>query len=243
VRRLLKDRIVPGGIIALIVAWIATIHIGAAFAQDSPEAEPEGSGACDVPTNAKPLSACLGPNFPPGGDVVIGQGATGEGNQCNIQFVDSSRTGPKALGKITINKWGFLYVPDSTVEIETAGIDVSGLFQAGTARCPIGKSNPKNKVTITFTGPRPCPSPQQCDDKTHKGIEVQDNGRLSLFGARGVPGGSPDGVSWTHLSEAAGPPAKYGAGNGVDRPVPAGGDRTIQLAKDVATGTGAWQEP
>ncbi len=249
-RRLLKDRIVPGGIIALIVAWIATIHIGAVFAQDSLEAEL--AGACDVPGNAKPLSACLGPNFPTGGDVVIGQGATGEGNQCsNSLFVDSSRTGPKALGKITISQWGFLYVPDSTVEIETAGIDVSGLFQAGTAKCPIGKSNPMNKVTITFTGPRPCASSTDCKDHT-KGIVVQNNGRLSLFGARGVPGGAPDGVSWTHLSEAAGPPGKYGADSSkaecapnclnIGRPVPANGATMLQLAKDVATGPGAWQD-
>jgi len=240
-RKSLKYRVALGKINPLILALVATFQIGAAFAQDSLEAELEGQGDCNLP-DAMPLSKCIDSTTR---NVIIGQdGKVG----CTRVVVDGSYTqaGGNALGKITISKWGFLYVPDSTVEIETAGIDVSGLFQAGTAQCPIGKSNPMNKVTITFTGSRPCASPTDCGDHT-KGIVVQNDGRLSLFGARGVPGGTPDGVSWTHLSEAAGPPDKYGADTStvkrnIGRPVPANGATTLQLAKDVATGPGAWQD-
>ena len=229
-RRPFKNRVGMGRIVALIVAWIATVEIGSALALDACDS--------DIPSNATTLSECLGPDFPAGKDVTIGQGG---GAKCTRVKVDSSRTGTKALGKITIQQWGSLYVPDQTVEIETTGIGVSGLLQAGTAQCPIGTSNPKNKVTITFTGSRPF-----SEDHT-KGIDVQKNGRLLLFGARGVPGGTPDGVSWTHLSEAAGPPDKYGKDTdtvkrNIGRPVPDNGATTLQLAKDVATGAGAWKE-
>lgn len=242
-RRPLKAQVSLGIISALIVAWTATSPIGAAFAQDSLEAEPEGQGTCDsvIPSNATTLSECLASLVPPfqtGGNVTIGLDG---GKECTRVKVDGSRTGTMALGKITIQEWGYLYVPDQTVQIETTGIDVSGLFQAGTASCPIGKANPANKVTITFTGSRP-----SSEDHT-KGIVVQKKGRLNLFGARGVPGGTPNGISWTHLSEAAGPPDKYGADTGlvkhnIGRPVPANGDTTLQLAKDVAAGSGAWQD-
>jgi hypothetical protein len=234
VRRLLKDRVVLGGIIALIVAWTATSPIDAAFAQDFSEIP----AACLFQPIATPLSRCIDPSSR---NVVIGQEA---GSQCLRVAVDRSYTGAEALGTIQIGPWGQLFVRDQTVNIETKGIDVKGLFQVGTAQCPIGTFNPKNKVTITFTGPRPSP-----EDHT-KGIVVQKGGRLSLFGARGVPGGTPDGVSWTHLSEAAGPPDKYGADTetvkrNIGRPVPAldnDGKMTLQLAKDVRTGAGAWQD-
>jgi len=229
-RRPLKAQVSLGIISALIVAWTATSPIGAAFAQDF-SGIPD---ACLFQPIATPLSRCIDPSR----NVVIGQDA---GSQCLRVAVDRSYTGAEALGTIQIGPWGQLFVRDQTVNIETKGIDVKGLFQVGTAQCPIGTFNPKNKVTITFTGPRPSQG-----DHT-KGITLQKGGRLSLFGARGVPGGTPDGVSWTHLKEAAGPPDKYGADTdtvklNIGRPVPANGATTLQLAKDVATGAGAWQD-
>ena len=193
-RRPLKIQVALGGIITLIVAWIATLHTGAAFAQDFSDVP----AACLFQPIATPLSRCIDPSSR---NVVIGQEA---GSPCLRVSVDRSYTGAEALGTIQIGPWGQLFVRDQTVNIETKGIDGKGLFQVGTAQCPIGTFDPKNQVTITFTGPRPSP-----EDHT-KGIVVQKGGRLSLFGARGVPGGTPDGVSWTHLSEAAGPPDKYG---------------------------------
>ena len=233
-RRVFKDRVAPGGIIVLIAASIATFQIGTAFAKAVPPVP------C-VEDDATPLSACIKKQNSPK-NLLIGPD---HGAECKSVYVDGSYTtaNGNALGTIQIDKGGELFVPDQTVEIETAGISVAGLFQAGDSMCSIG---PKNKVTITFTGPRPCASPTDCKDHT-KGIVVQKDGSLRLFGARGVPGGAPDGVSWTHLSEAAGPPDKYGADTetvkrNIGRPVPANGATTLQLAKDVAAGLGAWQE-
>jgi len=214
-RRVFKDRVAPGGIIALIAASIATFQIGTAFAKvDLPV-------PC-VEDGATPLSACIKKQNSPR-NLLIGPD---HGAECKEVYVDGSYTtaNGNALGTIQIDKGGSLFVPDQTVEIETAGIDVSGLFQAGDSMCSIG---PKNKVTITFTGPRPSGP----DDHT-KGIVVQKGGTLRLVGNKGVP---PSGVSWTHLKEAAGP-AIAGA------TVPSKGATTIQLAKDVATGAGAWQD-
>ena len=217
-RRQPKDQAALAKIMTLIIVWFATCQIGAVFAQDCSQVPP-----------ATTLSMCIDPTSR---NVVIGQDA---GSECLRVAVDRSYTGAEALGTIQIGPWGQLFVRDQTVEIETKGIDVKGLFQAGTAQCPIGTFNRGNKVTIRFTGSRP-PS----EDHT-KGIVVQSGGRLVLHGARGVPGGTPDGVSWTHLSEAAGPPDKYGEGRGVGRPVPANGATTLQLARDVTQGKGAWQ--
>ncbi|MBI4380783.1 MAG: G8 domain-containing protein [candidate division NC10 bacterium] len=228
-RRSFKDRVAPGGIIALIVASIATFQIGTAFAKAVPPVP------C-VEDDATPLSACIKKQNSPK-NLLIGPD---HGAECKSVYVDGSYTtaNGNALGTIQIDKGGELFVPDQTVEIETAGISVEGLFQVGDSMCSIG---PKNKVTITFTGSRP-----SSEDHT-KGIVVQKDGSLRLFGARGVPGGAPDGVSWTHLSEAAGPQDKYGADTdmvklNIGRPVPANGATTLQLAKDVAAGAGAWQD-
>jgi hypothetical protein len=226
----LKERVVLGIISALVVAWTVTSPIDLAFGADS--------CSTDIPSNATTLSSCLGSDFPAGTDVTIGPDG---GTKCTRVKVDGSRTGTKALGKITIQQWGSLYFPDQTVELETKGIDVSGLLQVGTATCPIGTTHSTNKVTITFTGARP-----SSEDHT-KGIVVQKAGRLLLYGARGVPGGTPDGISWTHLKEAAGPTDKYGGTvtdnpHNIGRPVPGNGATTLQLAKDVATGAGAWQD-
>ncbi len=219
-RGLFHRQVVLGRIVALAVASTATFQIGAAFAQVSQEVP----AACLFQPIATPLSRCIDSSR----NVVIGQGGA---ETCQSVFVDGSYTGTNALGTIQINKWGFLYVPDQTLEIHTAGIQVAGLLQAGTAQCPIGTFSPQNQVTITFTGSRPCPSPQMCEG-FHKGIVVQDDGRLRLFGAKGVP---PSGVSWTHLSAAAGPTIEGAK-------VPSKGASTLQLAKDVTKAPGAWQQ-
>jgi len=122
---------------------------------------------------------------------------------------------------------------------------VSGLFQAGSKDCPIGSSSGANQVTLTFTGERPCATPENCGG-FHKGILVNAGGSLRLFGIKGVPaselhGGDESGISWSHLKDAAGPEEKYSSGKGVLVPVPPGGTRIIQLADDVTQGPGAWQ--
>jgi len=232
IRRPLGDQIVLRTITALIVVCIAAFPVGAAFAQDLFEADAVGGAACE-PVTADPLSGCIATDGTR--NVVIGPGPGRE--KCIKVFVDKSYTGTNALGTIQIKEKGFLFVPDTTLEIETKGIEVQELFQVGTATCPIGTANPANTVTIRFTGGRPTSGGE---DHT-KGIVVHDGARLRLYGAKGVPGGALNGISWTHLKEAAGP-AAYGKDSGAKRPVPTGGDKTLQLAKDVTTGNGAWKK-
>jgi hypothetical protein len=226
------DQVVVCTIAALIVASITIVPSGAALAQDLFEADVEEAGpTCETPV-ADPLSGCIATDGTR--NVVIGPKA---GQKCTRVFVDKSYTGAEALGTIQIQDKGYLFIPDQTLEIETKGIDVAQFFQVGNPQCPIGTKDPKNTVTIRFTGGRPTSGGE---DHT-KGIVVHDGATLRLFGARGVPGGTPDGISWTHLKEAAGPPDKYGAGLGIGRPVPASGATTLQLAKDVTQGAGAWR--
>ena len=194
--------------------------------------------ACALPADLSPMSGCIDPG---NRNVVVGPA---EGPQCTNVVVDASYTGASALGKIKVKKGGSLYVPDATVAIETPSLDVDGFFQAGTARCPIGTANPANKVTITFTGSRPCPVTDQKCAGFNKGLIHDEGGRVSLFGAKGAPAARAqqvDGVSWTHLAAAAGPEDLYGAGKGVGQPVPPGGGSSLVLAKDVTKGPGAWQ--
>ncbi len=186
--------------------------------------------------DATPLSQCVAG---PGGDVTIG----GDG-ACTTVYVDRSFTEAtdSALGTITIEPGGTLVVADETVseashlELETAGILVRGSLEVGHAGCPIGTTTPSGRTTVTFTGARPCPSPQECTGR-QKGIEVAEGGSLRLFGAKGVP---PDGVSWTHLRRPAGPD-RYSAHNDVKAPVPNRGDTTLWLARDVSAGSNPWE--
>jgi len=135
------------------------------------------------------------------------------------------------FGKITIKSGGELDIPDQTRALKVKEIIVSGSLQIGTAAMPVGTSSLGNRITITFTGERPCPSPQKCA-KFSKGIEVMSGGALGLYGLKGVP---PSQVSWSYLGAAAGPPGRYGAGTGVGNPVAANGDTVIQLADDVSS--------
>ena len=180
-----------------------------------------------------PLSACLSASR----DATIG----GQ-ESCQQVYVDQSYTGANALGTITILPGGELTVLDTTLAIETAAIIVQGELDVGTATCLIGTLNPDNQVTITFTGTRPAITPSvghahtdDCDPFA-KGIQVRSGGKLNLYGAKGVP---PSGVSWTHLSEPAGP-AKYGPASGAGSPVMTD-DRTLQLNKDVTRGPNPWK--
>jgi hypothetical protein len=167
--------------------------------------------ACVFPTNLKKLSECKGTKK----DVVIP--ATGA---CSAVYVDKSFTGSDALGAVTIAKGGRLYVPDKTVQIEVEKIELAGLLQAGTASCPIGVAKATNKVTMTFTGARACPTGDCAGN--NKGIFVVEGGQLQLFGLKGTV---KTAQSWSYLSQPA------------DE-----GDSTLYLADDVATGSGAWQD-
>ena len=195
---------------------------------------------------ATALSACRAAN----GDVAIGAGA------CKTVFVDQSyTTDALALGVVTIGEGGTLYVPDATVEIEAKSIVIGGsapspgVLQIGTANCPIGTLNPDNKVTLRLIGDRPkiarAHEHKAGDACTviDKGIAVSANGRLLLFGARGVP---PDGVSWTYLAKPAGPDAYQVNGQGentrhIGAPVERGGETTLHLAHDVTKGMNPWK--
>lgn len=188
---------------------------------------------CQVPAGAVPLSECLRGSA----DVTIGAGTDGCGNV----YVDRSYEGPDALGTITIEADGTLTLADETVgaerhvALETAGIVVHGTLELGNASCPLGTTDPSSGASVTFTGARPCASPEECTGR-HKGIEVTSGGSLRLFGAKGV---EPGGVSWTHLARPAGPEA-YTAARGVKAPVPAGGSTTLVVDRNVAAGPNPW---
>src|SRR5262249_26478143 len=66
------------------------------------------------------------------------------------------------FGKITIKSGGELDIPDQTRSLSAREIIISGSLQIGTAATPVGTSSLSNRITITFTGGRPCPSPQKC---------------------------------------------------------------------------------
>jgi G8 domain len=204
------------------------------------------SDPCTLPTPHTSITSCT-----VGNDVVIGAGAPSTACQGKV-YDDSNRL---AVGKITINSGGSLLVVDQTastgslsnpVILSTSGIQVGGTFMVGSADCPIGYSKSAAHFTITFTTPggklRPagCTGTQTCPGYD-KGIEIESGGTLKMYGQTGAPG--PDGkpwTSWTYLSQPAGPRA-FMTEKGVKARVPAGGDKTLQLAADVTTGHAAWQ--
>jgi hypothetical protein len=195
--------------------------------------------ACQLPADLQPISKCLDGSR----NIVVGPSG---GAQCIKVFFDQDFTGSNALKKITVEAGGEAYIKDETRQIEVESIQVAGLFQAGTSDCPIGLSGPSHQVTLTFLGTRPCQSPTQCAG-LNKGMEVESGGSLRLFGVKGVPSSDQHpvkqvGISWTHLSVPAGPEQTYGLNSGALAPVPEGGSTTINLAKDVTQGPGAWQE-
>jgi hypothetical protein len=110
-------------------------------------------------------------------------------------------------------------------------VEKGGSLLAGTD-APIGRNG--GRLTLTFVGspPNTCETIDEDTDWCGKGVLVKAGGTLKLLGVRGVP---PSGVSWTHLSDAAGPFITGAKVRGT-------GPSTIQLAKDVTQGPGAWKQ-
>jgi len=169
------------------------------------------------------------------GNVTIGPDDCGPRVQ-----IDQSFTGARALGKIIIKEGGALVTPlaPGQMEVQTAGIAVEGLMSIGTQQCPVGAGNPSDQIKIVFTGSRPANAePSNMGEGTDKGIELRAGGILRLYGAKGVV--SQGGVSWTYLSQPAGPES-YDEDALVAAPVPAGGQSTLHLADDVQA-HGGWR--
>ena len=162
------------------------------------------------------------------------------------------------VGNCTVEGGDYKYgavtiVDDGTLTFSNAKIDFTaksfiiqkgGALLAGSDADPIGKGAIGNKVVIRLAGARPA---VPMDHSSHsddcsmvdKGIGVMDGGTLRLVGARGVPGRG--GVSWTHLSQPAGP-ALYESEKEAEKVVKDGLlGRRIVVAKDVAAGPNAWQ--
>jgi len=166
-------------------------------------------------------------------DVEIGANARNTFCKTNVVADEASYN----LGQVTIGAGGLLLLPDQTaqvpVNIKTTGMSVTGTLKIGDPACPIGTTNPTTRVTITFSGKeKDCPN--GCAGSV-KGIQVEKNGSLIMYGLKGVtiPTVPPvPGVSWTYLSTPAGP-TSYNSAAGVLSPVPAGGNTTLQLASDV----------
>lgn len=162
------------------------------------------------------------------------------------------------VGQITLNSGAELVVRDQDVQVPanlaTTGININsgGSLLVGSAKCPIGTTNSRDSLTITFTGARPadCPATDTAatdKESCHsKGIVVNSGGTVHMYGIKGIP--SRGGISWTYLAQPAGP-AKYSATANVAASInpagtPATGPNTLYLANDVQGGAlsnGGWQ--
>ena len=187
--------------------------------------------ACAIPPGYTPLSKCIN-----NGAVLIGSRGSGV---CRTNVVADQSD--YKLGQITIHDDGLLLIPEEIAQkritIRTTGISLNGTLQIGSPDCPIGTTSTTDKasrVTITFTGDKPsCPSGTCAGSE--KGIEVEKDGVLRMYGLKGVPDPatpSTAGLSWTHLAAPAGP-LTYNSDAKVKVPVPSGGDMTLQIASDV----------
>lgn len=150
-------------------------------------------GGCNLSPGLTPLSMCILST----GDAEIGPGIVGtdKKTKCDSVKLDKDYTG---LGTIRIFEGGSLKVPDCTLQLQTNAIEVAGTLEVGTKAEPIGTHNRANKVTFEFTGDRPATidpfnPADECDPKGNtplgKGILVKQGGKLSLFGAKGIPPG------------------------------------------------------
>jgi parallel beta-helix repeat protein len=159
---------------------------------------------CAPPANFTPLAQCLDASR----KATVGTAACP-----NAVLSGTQLTGANALDTVTIQSGAQLVISDGNTALDTAGIDVFGTLQIGTASCPIQGSN---NVTIKFLGAKPpnCAHNAAPHDKSchTKGIYVNSGGTLMMYGKKGA---GPGGVSWTRLSQPAGPVATYGAGKGV----------------------------
>jgi hypothetical protein len=185
---------------------------------------------CEIPTTGViKLSKCSGK---PNESVIIG-GPKGTGDcktsgAANV-YVDLSSIN---VGPITINAGSSLTVYDRSaqlpISLQTDGIEVLGTLAIGSPTCPIGTINPATTVTVTFKGNKPaCAAKGDCPGYT-KGIEVEANGALQLYGAKGAS--TNGGVNWTELASAAGP-STYSAAANVK--APATSATSITVADDV----------
>jgi G8 domain-containing protein len=207
----------------------------------APDARAAVPAACQIPTSHTSITSCK-----VGNDVVIGASSTNASCKGNV-YIDSINI---SVGKITIDTGGSLILADAQVasakdgHLITSGIQVTGSLLIGSKDCPIGAVDPTTSYTITFNGPRPagCTGTQVCAGY-NRGIEVESGGTLKIYGQKGAPDptGAQPFVSWTYLSDAAGP-ARFMTEKGLKAPVPKGGGSTIQLAADVTTGPAAWQQ-
>jgi hypothetical protein len=200
---------------------------------------PATADDCVTPPSATVFEECSS-----GKDVIIGEGGKREG-KIDCTGIVIFKNGAADAGKITINSGGVLELTDESAKgfkLKTSGIEINngGTLQIGTAACPIGTSNPSHHATIVFEGNKdPSCKNNSCTGST-KGIEVARGGSLRMYGAKGVPTGSPTtGVSWTYLGDAAGP-SKYDAAHNVK--VPAKSDTQIVVKDDVTARPDAWQQ-
>jgi hypothetical protein len=185
----------------IVAATILTTHSLAANAAIPPECQQLDKQI----RQGTPLSQVLDPDH----NAVIGPGAPGG------VYVDDKI--PPELGRIEIQPGGTLSVPDSVIDVKIGAIVVGGKFQVGTSACPIGTLNAGNEVIVRFVGERPQNVDRTADDCDNpanfkKGLQVAKGGSVSLYGAKGVPRYDSagvrkpgSGISWTHLSKAAGP--------------------------------------
>ena len=162
---------------------------------------------CTPPSGYTPLAQCLDSNR---------KATVGTPTCPNAILSGSALTDAKALGFITIQQDAQLVIPDRTTKLDTTGINVLGTLQIGTATCPIDGGN---NVTIKFLGAKPANCANNADPHNKechsKGIYVEEGGTLLMYGEMGA---GPSGVSWTRLSQPAGPTDKYGADTGVTKP-------------------------
>lgn len=178
-----------------------------------------------------------------GKDFIIGKGGKKEG-KIDCTGIVVFKNGLAEAGKITINPGGVLELLDESAKdfrLKTSGIEINdgGTLQIGNSTCPIGTTDPDNHATITFVGDKVSNCKNNACSGSTKGIEVASGGSLKMYGAKGVPAGSPvTGVTWTYLGDAAGP-FRYDAAHNVK--VPAKSDTQIVVKDDVKAKPGAWQ--
>jgi len=239
------------GLLSFLCASVATVSLFAGSA-----------GAADCQGQLAKLSECRksGPN---GNDVVIG------GADCKGQsvYVDDSLD----FGKVKIQAGGELCVRDTdlknakgqSLRLRVREISVYGALQIGSKDAPIGRSDPANHVYIGFRGERPatvldpthggdkCTDDDKDPNKLIKGLELCAGGVLRLFGDRGAPAAGSARkdaakVSWTHLSQPAGDPCRFGPNSGAGSPVTNEGcsvwpgGRTLNLEDPVDWRVGDW---
>ncbi|HEV8455755.1 MAG TPA: G8 domain-containing protein, partial [Gemmatimonadales bacterium] len=110
-------------------------------------------------------------------------------------------------------------------------IEDGGDLVAGTADLPFGSNGGQLNITFTGAPPNTCEMLDSHGDWCGKGIIVRKGATLYLYGAKGA---TTSAVSWTHLSDAAGPTV-------AGAKVPGTGATTLKLARDVTQGKGAWK--